>query len=322
MKIDGVFEGGGVRGIAHVGAICALEEHNYEWERVAGTSAGAIIAALLACGYTGKELKTIINRADYTNFTKKTCIDKIPIIGKGINVWVKMGIYKNDFIEQWLEDLLSKKGVHCFSDLPNPEGLKIIASDISNGKMVVFPDDLLHYGFPNKKFSIAKAVRMSATIPFFFQPIKWKTPKWKQPCYIVDGGILSNYPIWIFDSPNIPRWPTFGFHFVKDEIQAEPVHYEEPISMFKGLFKTMMQAHDLRHLNTEARARTIKIPTGNITSTNFNLSDEEKEWLYHSGYLAAEKFLRSWNFTQYINQYRTGSPSSTTSGRTTNLEKQ
>ena len=39
---------------------------------------------------------------------------------------------------------------------------------------------------------------------------------------MVDGGILSNYPIWIFDSPTTPRWPTFGFHFVKDEIQADP----------------------------------------------------------------------------------------------------
>ncbi|PEO35075.1 patatin-like phospholipase family protein, partial [Bacillus pseudomycoides] len=59
MKIDGVFEGGGVRGIAHVGAICALAKQGYECERVAGTSAGAIIAALLAAGYSCEELKTI-----------------------------------------------------------------------------------------------------------------------------------------------------------------------------------------------------------------------------------------------------------------------
>ena len=93
---------------------------------------------------------------------------------------------------------------------------------------------------------------------------------------MVDGGILSNYPIWIFDSPTAPRWPTFGFHFVKDEIQADPAHYNEPISMFKGLFKTMMQAHDLRHLDKESKARTITIPTGTITSTNFELTKEEK----------------------------------------------
>lgn len=172
--------------------------------------------------------------------------------------------------------------------------------------MVIFPDDLPNYGFTTQDFSIAKAVRMSSTIPFYFEPVKWKTPKWKQPCYMVDGGLLSNYPIWIFDSPNIPRWPTFGFHFVKNEIQAEPVPYEDPISMFKGLFKTMMQAHDLRHLDKESKARTIAIPTGTITSTKFQLTTEEKEWLYQSGFHTAEKFLQSWNFKTYINRFRNG----------------
>lgn len=71
MKIDGVFEGGGVRGIAHVGAICALNERGYSFERVAGTSAGAIIAALLAAGYSCTELKDIISTLDYYQFTKK-----------------------------------------------------------------------------------------------------------------------------------------------------------------------------------------------------------------------------------------------------------
>ncbi|PED70243.1 phospholipase [Bacillus pseudomycoides] len=304
MKIDGVFEGGGVRGIAHVGAICALAKQGYECERVAGTSAGAIIAALLAAGYSCEELKIIISNVNYHQFIKKTLLEKIPFIGKGLNAWAKLGIYSNDFLETWLEDLLQKKGIHNFSDLSNPQNLKIIASDISNGKMVIFPDDLPNYGFTNQDFSIAKAVRMSSTIPFYFEPVKWKTPKWKQPCYMVDGGLLSNYPIWIFDSPNIPRWPTFGFHFVKNEIQAEPVPYEDPISMFKGLFKTMMQAHDLRHLDKESKARTIVIPTGTITSTKFQLTTEEKEWLYQSGFNATEKFLKSWNFKTYINRFR------------------
>ncbi|MBO1579476.1 patatin-like phospholipase family protein [Bacillus sp. XF8] len=306
MKIDGVFEGGGVRGIAHVGAICALAKQGYEWERVAGTSAGAIIAALLAAGYSCTELKTIISNVDYHQFIKKNLLDKIPFVGKGVNVWAKLGIYSNDFLEKWLEDLLHKKDIHNFSDLPNPHKLKIIASDISNGKMVIFPDDLPNYGFRNQNFSIAKAVRMSSTIPFYFEPVKWKTPRWEQPCYMVDGGLLSNYPVWIFDSSTIPRWPTFGFHFVKDEIQAEPVPYKDPLSMFKGLFKTMMQAHDLRHLDKESKARTITIPTGTITSTKFQLTTDEKEWLYQSGFNAAEKFLKSWNFKTYINRFRQG----------------
>ena len=75
------FEGGGVRGIAHVGAICALAEKGYEWERVAGTSAGAIIAALGGRIFLFRA-KTIITDIDYNKFTKKTFIDKIPLSEK------------------------------------------------------------------------------------------------------------------------------------------------------------------------------------------------------------------------------------------------
>ncbi|MCI4060193.1 patatin-like phospholipase family protein, partial [Bacillus cereus] len=89
---------------------------------------------------------------------------------------------------------------HLFTDLPDLNKLKFFAYDISNGKLVVFPDDLPNYGFLNYRFSIDKAVRMSSTIPFFFEPVKWRTPNWKQPCDMVDGGILSNYPNWIYDS--------------------------------------------------------------------------------------------------------------------------
>ena len=111
--------------------------------------------------------KTIITNIDYDKFTKRTFIDRIPFIGKGLSAWTTLGIYSNIFIEEWIEELLRKKGVHLFTDLPDLNKLKIIASDISNGKMVIFPDDLPNYGFLNYRFSIAKAVRMSSTIPFF-----------------------------------------------------------------------------------------------------------------------------------------------------------
>ena len=92
---------------------------------------------------------------------------------------------------------------------------------------------------------------------------------------MVDGGILSNYPLDLRFTYR-SSLADFRISFCKDEIQADPAHYNEPISMFKGLFKTMMQAHDLRHLDKESKARTITIPTGTITSTNFELTKEEK----------------------------------------------
>ncbi len=71
MKIDVVFEGGGVKGIGLIGAICCFEDYGYEFNMLAGTSAGSIIAALLAVGYTGRELKSIMLELDYNMFFKK-----------------------------------------------------------------------------------------------------------------------------------------------------------------------------------------------------------------------------------------------------------
>ncbi|MDM5188138.1 patatin-like phospholipase family protein [Bacillus sp. DX4.1] len=309
MKLDGVFEGGGVRGIGHVGAVCALEEEGYEWARLAGTSAGSIVAALLACGYTGKELKEIIGNLDYTKFISKTWMHNIPLIGRGLSICFQNGLYKNDYEEEWIESLLLKKGFRYFDDLGNDGRLKIIVSDISSGKMVVIPDDLSQYGLSHKDVTIARAVRMSGTIPFFFQPVKLRIPKSKHPCYIVDGGILSNFPIWIFDDR--PEWPTFGFRLVKDEIIGKPIEDGNPISMYKAMFKTMMQAHDLRHLTPEANARTIKISTGKIVSTNFRLTPEEREKLYVFGYQAAKSFLEKWDFEEYKKKYAITNNSST-----------
>ena len=59
MLIDGIFSGGGIKGFALVGAFQVLEEKGYEFKRVAGTSAGAILASFIAAGYTRKEIRSI-----------------------------------------------------------------------------------------------------------------------------------------------------------------------------------------------------------------------------------------------------------------------
>ena len=67
-RCNAVFEGGGVRGIGHVGAACGMEYAGYEFVNLAGSSAGAIVAALLAAGYTCRELKEEMEALDYTKF--------------------------------------------------------------------------------------------------------------------------------------------------------------------------------------------------------------------------------------------------------------
>lgn len=295
LKADAVFEGGGARGIAFVGAIQAMEEEQVEWQRIAGTSAGAVIAALLASGYKSYEIRKFISELDFSKLRGRSFMNRIPIIGSLLELMFNLGIYKNDYLEAWVGSLLLNKGIKTFADLPDGK-LKIIASDVSNGQMLVLPDDLGRYGLTPADMMVSTAVMMSASIPFFYRPVIWKS-KDLNKSYILDGGLLSNFPIWIFDSPN-PRFPTFGFRFVKDEISINPV-IPTPLHLFKNIFKTMLQAHDLRHMKEDTLERTIKIPTGNINTTDFKLNEDEIDFLYKSGYTSTKNFLSTWDFEQH-----------------------
>ncbi|MBY0147927.1 patatin-like phospholipase family protein [Neobacillus niacini] len=295
MKADAVFEGGGTRGIAFVGAIEAMEEEEVEWQRLAGTSAGAVIAALLASGYKSYEIRKHLSDLDLLKLRGRTFLNQIPIFGSLLELMFNLGIYKNDYLETWVDSLLSKKGIKTFADLPDGK-LKIIASDVSNGQMLILPDDLVRYRLTPADLKVSTAVMMSASIPFFYRPVIWKSKDCNKS-YILDGGLLSNFPIWIFDTDN-PCFPTFGFRFVKDKVNINAV-IPTPLHLFKNIFKTMLQAHDLRHLNEETKERTIQIPTGNINATDFNLKKDEIDFLYHSGYTSTKNFLSKWDFEQY-----------------------
>lgn len=303
MKADAVFEGGGVRGIAFIGAIQVMEANGYKWERLAGTSAGSVVAALLACGYSARELIEIMNTLDYSRLLGKTWLHYLPFVGKALPLLFRSGIYLNTPLEDKLTYLLNQKGVSTFSDLPEGK-LKIIASDISSGKMLVLPDDLSRYDISPSQFPIAAAVRMSTTIPYFFQPYRLKTNIRRKPFYILDGGLLSNYPIWLFDVEGIPRWPTFGFRLLGEHAEIPFHDIRGPISMFRAMFQTMLKAHDQRHVDKHAKKRTVFIPTGRVTATQFDLSAEDRDSLFRSGQDAALKFLSGWDSEQYIKEYR------------------
>ncbi|MFC5648659.1 patatin-like phospholipase family protein [Paenibacillus solisilvae] len=303
MKADAVFEGGGVRGIAFIGAIQVLEDSGYQWQRLAGTSAGSVVAALLACGYSAGELMEIMSTLDYSRLLGKTWIHDLPLVGKALPLLFRSGIYLNTPLEDKLTYWLGQKGVSTFGDLPEGK-LKIIASDISSGRMLVLPDDLSRYRISPSQFPIAAAVRMSTTLPYFFQPYRLKTRISREPYYILDGGLLSNYPIWIFDVEGIPRWPTFGFRLLGEPTEAPFHDIHGPFSMFRAMFQTMLKAHDQRHVDKHARIRTVFIPTGQVTATQFDLSGEDRDFLVQSGQETARKFLEGWDHAKYVKEFR------------------
>jgi len=314
LKADAVFEGGGVKGIGFVGAIAVAEERGFTWQNVAGTSAGAIVATLIAAGYTAGEMREILGNLDYNNFKDRSTIDKIPIVGQMASLVFEKGIYEGKFFQAWLGDLLKAKNITTFSDLliPGEEEdkyrfkLRVIASDMTEGNMLVLPQDIVKYGINPEDLNVAFAVRMSMSIPFFYEPVKLQNMKTGQTSYIVDGGVLSNFPVWLFDSEgSLPEWPTIGFKLVEPD-EGKPNQIRGPISLLMALFSTMMEAHDARYIEDQDFVRTIAIPTLGIKTTEFNISRERSEALYQSGRQAAEKFFSAWDFQQYVSKYRKG----------------
>ncbi|HSM81604.1 MAG TPA: patatin-like phospholipase family protein [Nodosilinea sp.] len=319
-KIDAVFEGGGVKGIGLVGAIAVVEEHGYTFENVAGTSAGAIVASLVAAGYKATELKQILESQDFNQFMDEAWEDKIPVVGKLLSLVHEKGIYEGKFFEAWIRNLLEAKGIFTFKDLiieknkDNPKyryKLQVVASDLTSGRMLVLPRDSKIFGIDPDDLEVAQAVRMSMSLPFFFEPVQLKDPQ-EVTHFIVDGGVLSNYPIWLFDDgTSEPAWPTFGYSLV-DPNQNQPHEVNGPISMLKALFSTMMEAHDARYIESRNFVRTIPIPSMGVQTTDFSLSEQQKHELYDSGRRAAQEFLETWDFEKYKQDFRTQQPPSRT----------
>lgn len=304
-RADAVFEGGGVKGIGLVGALSVAEAKGYVWENVAGTSAGAIVAALVAAGYTAPELKKIIGSLDYNRFKDKGTVDRIPVFGPLVSLLTEKGVYEGNFLEDWIRDLLLRKGVRVFGDLVRSGEkdkrykykLNVITSDITHELLVVLPTGIEKYGENPDRLEVAKAVRMSMSIPIVFEPVKFRGN------YFVDGAILSNFPVWLFDSPGVPEWPTFGFKLIEPDY-GKPNRIEGPLDFLKSVLETMMDAHDKIHVENNDIVRTIGVPTLGIKTTEFDLSPERVEKLYQSGVSAATDFFKTWNFKKYIQGHR------------------
>jgi NTE family protein len=296
MKMNAVFEGGGVKGSAFVGALAAAEEAGIEWQQVAGTSAGAIVAALVAAGYRARDLREELLRTPFSQFIAPTGLERFGRAGALLHFFWKKGLHPANHLESWLRTLLARKGIYSFADLPK-QGLRVIASDISLGKMLILPDDLPQYGVSADDFSVATAVTMSARIPYFFEPATLNGS------VIVDGALLSNFPLWLFDQEDVQQrlplsTPTVGFRLVTKETN-QPHHIRGPLTMLSAITSTMLNAHDQKVIDEKQSYRVIKIPTHGVSATDFQLSEQQAQALYESGYHAGMIFFRTWTAHAY-----------------------
>lgn len=292
MHIDCVFSGGGLKAYAFIGALDKVEERNLKIKRVAGTSAGAIIAALLAAKYTIDEIKRILFELQIEDLLDPPVLNKYMSFIKWISLYRKMGMYKGNKFEDWIKSVLSKKGLHTFQDLEE-NALKIVISDISLGKLVIIPDDLQRiYGIEPKNFNIATAVRMSASYPYFFMPKKLYYKNTYS--YIVDGGVLSNFPLWIFRQNNRDKRPVLGMSLSETIDNVSSIKITQSLDMFRALFITMMRAHDTRYIAKAKQEQIVFLPVKQFKTLHSSMKLTEKQQLYNIGYDEMSRFLKTW----------------------------
>jgi NTE family protein len=303
-NVDLVFEGGGLKGIGLVGAYSVLEERGYRPQNVAGASAGAIVAALVAVGYTAAELREVVGALDFLSLKDRAWEDRLPALSRTVSILKDMGIYEGEALLGRMTDLLEAKGVKTFGDLLKSPGagpihrhkLQVIASDLTEQRLLVLPRDAHKLGIEDPDgLEVALAVRMSMSIPLFFEPVSFREPKTGREHVIVDGGMLSNFPVWLFDSDE-SLWPTIGVKFVEDS-RAPLSALGADGGLFgladyaRNLVETMLEAHDRFYLEESDFHRTIAIDDLGVGVTEFDLPKERAMALYDSGRAAAEAFL-------------------------------
>lgn len=272
-----VFKGGGVLGIAYAGAIQVLEDQKIlqQIERVAGTSAGAITAALVSLKYSADQIHQMVNATNFKSFEDKWDPLRIP---------TKYGLYAGDAFLAWMQKCLTDKHLAAtatFQDLHNAGflDLHVFATDLNTQGLKEFSLATT----PN--VSVAEACRASMSIPLFFKAWTFSNNIPDNHVY-VDGGTIYNYPITTFDTGDLPNFQTLGFYLTNMTGPQPPsnLKYDQLFEYVKDLFDTLMNAQviDFQKDSSE-RKRTVTIDDFGISATNFALTDAQKVQLYESG---------------------------------------
>ncbi|MGH3959354.1 patatin-like phospholipase family protein [Mycobacterium sp.] len=329
LKADLVLSGGGVKGIGLVGAVVAMMEAGYSIPRVSGTSAGSVVGAILAAAQKGNQLtpeqvKELAMKLPYRKFLDAEPLTRIPVLGAAWDLLSGDGMYKGDYAHQWIGSELKKLGVTTFGDLAIDDDnllperryrLVVTVADVTLGQLVRLPWDYRRvYGLDPDEQPVADAVRASMSIPFFFRTAKL-TSTAGLTSTLVDGGVLSNFPLDSFDRPDgkTPRWPTFGVTLLPNLPQGNdkvipalgPLHYFGGPTLLEDLITTMIVGRDQAYLNHPwVSARVIRVDSTDVSFLDFGISARQKEELFQRGYLAAQAFLSTWNWPQYLQDFR------------------
>ncbi len=319
---DLVLEGGGVKGLGIVGAVVRMMEDGYTFERVAGTSAGSMVAALVAAGAGADALTQAMRRLDYSRVPDLPR-PKIPIASQAISLLTKGGAHPGDYIHGWITEELERLGVRTFADLRLKDDgvdanldasrrykLVVMTTDITHGRLLRLPWDYERFERDPDQELVADAVRASISIPLYFEPHKLRNERTGEESTLVDGGVLSNFPLEIFDRTDgqSPRWPTLGVKILPALPGADAQLFPPlalpalpAIRQLEMVLATAIVGHDQSYIERPGvRRRMIAVDTSSIGIIEFNANKPKREGVIRQGRVAAERFLADWDWNEYL----------------------
>lgn len=269
-----IMKGGGIKGLAYVGAVKLLREH-YDFNWYVGTSAGAITAILLAAGYSLEELEDILREQEFQKF-----FDAKTLRSQFRNFILFKGLHRAQAFTDWMDGLLSmkirQKSRVTLYDIERETGNRVTVYASTRGKSALTFDSRV--GRREHSADAAFAARCSMSIPYVF------TPQQHQGIRTYDGGIQNNYPIEQV-LKEVPESQFVGL-YLGPEVY-EPV--KESLVLFDLLSIALEGAED--EIVDQYRSQTVIIDPRPIGTLDFELSEQEKRYLLVVGELGAVKHL-------------------------------
>lgn len=311
-----VFKGGGVRGIAYMGALQVLEEKGIlkNIQRVAGTSAGAIAATLTSFRLSVAETIDVFNTLEVKKIPQSRSLLRSPRFSpvKGHENYRRLvanyGWYSSEYFYIWLQDTIAR---YCqgncqatFADFRKlgHRDLYVVATNLSRHRSEVFSASATPH------VCVADAVRMSMSIPLYFEALQFDGRTFGSGDYYVDGGIYANYPIYLFDGSDFSssslafrkgtNWETLGLYLYTDKDKAKekpeiPKNLVDFVLLTGHNFYDSYEQSSLLNRAIEQR-RTIEISDCGISALDFDIKPGSDKYnqLFNSGHQAALKFFK------------------------------
>lgn len=241
--------------------------------------------------------------------------DKYDLAGELVKKFTESNMRKYNSGTGMLKTLVAEATSDGDVKTPFDKEIALVASDITNGIKVEFPAMHKLYWGENYTISPARYVRASMAIPLFFKPLRIDysptqrsvmEKEWNDLLNIdkrledngyalmVDGGMLSNFPINIFSNPDnpLPMKPTIGIKLEFSD-ESKPAKIESLGQLAGALISTMRFFYDREFISKHnIFKKTVRsIDTGKIHWLNFDMTDQDKIELFFRGALTAAIFL-------------------------------